>query len=156
MSLEINARIVEVITKTSEKLQNKQLSKLHEVDITTKLKILDTKSSIFHKLRSQNDGISKNIIEYAALVLAIKEIIGECDETILNAMKLDTHRSISKQNKLLGYWPEIRTLRYKREKPMSFRGIQKYLKKHHRFNISYVSIQQTWNEIEKNKPFYKE
>jgi hypothetical protein len=135
-----------------EKIQNKYLCQLHELDITTKLKILDLKPSIFHKLRSKNSGVAKNIIEFSALILAIKEVIDGYDETSLNAMKLNISRkSASKRDKLLGYWSIVCFLKLGESNTMSFRDIQKYLKKHHRFNISHVSIQQTWNEIEKNK-----
>ena len=142
----------EAITKMNQEAQNQKLRLFVKVDITTKLKILDQQKSIFHKLRGFYSDVDNVILTFSSLILATEEVLNKIDGVNLKALKLRSN-NIKKQNlkreKLLSYWSIVRTLRL--EQNMSFRNISNYLKKYHKFEVSYSIIYKTWIQIELKK-----
>jgi len=53
----------------------------------------------------------------------------------------------TKRECLLGFWAVVHTLKI--DEKISFRKISVYLKKYHKFDVSYSLIAKTWAEIEK-------
>jgi hypothetical protein len=84
-----------------------------------------------------------------SLILAIDLIAKELDNVTLNAIKLRGKNSKAKvkRQKVLGYWAIVRTL--KLEQNMSFRDIATYFAKYHKLDVSYSTIFELWNKLEK-------
>ena len=139
----------ETITKMNQESQNQKLRLFVKVEITTKLTILDQQKSLFHKLKSIYSDVDNKVLTLASLILATEEVLNKVDEVNLKAMKLRSN-SIRKKNlkreKLLAYWSVVKTL--KDEQNMSFRDISNYLKKYHKFEVSYSIVFKTWKEME--------
>jgi len=146
----IDSTICESITKLNLESQNQRLRLFAKVDITTKLKILTTQKQLFHKLKSAYSDVDNSILTLASLILAIDTVANELDDVNLNAIKLrgKNNKAKIKRQKVLGYWAIVRTL--KLEQNMSFRDIATYFAKYHKFQISYSTIFEMWNEIENN------
>ncbi len=86
----------------------------------------------------------------SSLILAIDTVVKELDNINLNVIKLrakNTKTKIKRQ-KLLGYWAIVRTL--KLEQNISFRDISAYFAKYHKFDVSYSTVYELWNELENN------
>ena len=144
------SKIIEGITKLTQESQNQRLRLFAKVDITTKLKIITSQKQLFHKLKSAHSDLDNTILTLASLVLAIDSVTKELDDVNLNAIKLrgKNNKAKIKRQKMLGYWAIVRTL--KLEQNMSFREIAKYFKKYHKFDVSYSTVFEMWNEIENN------
>ncbi len=139
----------ESITKMNQESQNQKLRCFAKVDITTKLKILTSQKQLFHKLKSSYGDIDNTVLTLCSLILAIDLIVKELDNVTLNAIKLrgKNCKIKIKRQKVLGYWAIVRTLRL--EQNMSFRDISAYFAKYHKLNVSYSTVYELWNELEK-------
>ncbi len=156
---------IERLLKVSFQQQSTLLRYFGRSDIVTRIKILGEKTEQFHKLRQHNNNIDKSILEYCALITAIKNAHDEeqslrkksfggleleeirilsqkkADQFIRKIKKLDP-----KREKLLGYWAVVRML--KLEKNFSFRQISLYLKRYHRADFAHSTIHKLWIELE--------
>ena len=139
----------ESLTKLNQDSQNQKLRLFAKVDITTKLKILDLQKQLFHKLKSVHSDVDNTVLTLASLILAIDTVVKGLDDVNLNAIKLRGKNSKTKvkRQKVLGYWAIVRTL--KLEQNMSFRDIATYFAKYHKLDVSYSTIYELWNELEK-------
>ena len=139
----------ESLTKLNQESQNQKLRLFAKVDITTKLKILASQKQLFHRLKSSHGDIDNTVLTLSSLILAIDLIANELDDVNLNAIKLRSKNSKAKvkRQKVLGYWAIVRTL--KLEQNMSFRDIATYFAKYHRLDVSYSTIFELWNKLEK-------
>ena len=144
-----NNTTCETITKMNQESQNQRLRLFAKVDITTKLKILASQKQLFHRLKSVHSDIDNTVLTLCSLILAIDLIANELDDVNLNAIKLRSKNSKAKvkRQKVLGYWAIVRTL--KLEQNMSFRDIATYFAKYHRLDVSYSTIFELWNKLEK-------
>ena len=133
----------------NQESQNQKLRLFAKVDITTKLKILTFQKQLFHKLKNSHADVDNTILTLASLILAIDLIAKELDNVTLNAIKLRGKNSKAKvkRQKVLGYWAIVRTL--KLEQNMSFRDIATYFAKYHKLDVSYSTIFELWNKLEK-------
>lgn len=143
-------RVLENITKLNFESQNQRLRLFAKVDITTKLKILQYQKQLFHKLKDVHRDMDNAALTLASLILAIDGIAKEFDNVNLNVIKLrgKNNKAKVKRQKVLGYWAIVRTL--KLEQNMSFRDIATYFAKYHKFEVSYSTIYELWNELENN------
>lgn len=143
-------RVLENITKLNFESQNQRLRLFAKVDITTKLKILQYQKQLFHKLKDVHRDMDNAALTLASLILAIDGIAKEFDDVNLNVIKLrgKNNKAKVKRQKVLGYWAIVRTL--KLEQNMSFRDIATYFAKYHKFEVSYSTIYELWNELENN------
>ncbi|TDA68379.1 hypothetical protein E0765_03330 [Sulfuricurvum sp. IAE1] len=160
--------IIERLLKVSFEQQSALLRYFSRSDIVTRIKILAEKTNRFHKLRQENGNSDKSILEYCALITAIKNAHDENEslrKKSFRGLKLEEIRILSQKKadqfirkikkpdptreKLLGYWAIVRML--KLEQDFSFRQISLYLKKYHRFDVAHSTIFQLWNELEKNE-----
>lgn len=143
-----NSIIFETITKLNFESQDQRLKLFAKVDLTSKLEIIKEQKPIFHKLKNTYVGIDNSTLTYASLVLAIDKFENQKSSVNLKAIKLRSRkqRANIKREKLLSYWSIIKTLKY--DEKMSFRDISDYLKKYHKFEVSYSFIYQIWNEVE--------
>ena len=139
----------ETITKLNQESQNQKLRLFAKVDITTKLKILASQKQLFHKLKNAHSDVDNTVLTLCSLILAIDLIAKELDNVTLNAIKLRGKNSKAKvkRQKVLGYWAIVRTL--KLEQNMSFRDIATYFAKYHKLDVSYSTIFELWNKLEK-------
>lgn len=146
----IDSTICESITKLNLESQNQRLRLFAKVDFETKIQILEQQKQIFHKLKSAHSDVDNTILTLSSLILAIDAVVKELDDINLNAIKLrgKNNKAKIKRQKVLGYWAIVRTL--KLEQNMSFRDIATYFAKYHKFQISYSTIFEMWNEIENN------
>ena len=143
-------KLMENITKLSSEKQNQKLRLLVKVDITTKLKIIQHKKPLFHKLKGVYSDVNNEILTLSSLILAIDVVVKDLDGVNLNAIKLrgQNNKAKVKRQKVLGYWAIVRTL--KLEQRMSFRQISEYFAKYHKLEVSYSTIYELWNQLEKN------
>ena len=141
--------IYEIITKMNQESQNQKLRLFAKVDITTKLKILASQKQLFHKLKNAHSDVDNTVLTLCSLILAIDLIAKELDNVTLNAIKLRGKNSKAKvkRQKVLGYWAIVRSL--KLEQNMSFRDISAYFAKYHKLDVSYSTIYELWNKLEK-------
>ncbi len=139
----------ESLTKLNQESQNQKLRLFAKVDITTKLKILASQKQLFHKLKNAHSDVDNTVLTLCSLILAIDLIAKELDNVTLNAIKLRGKNSKAKvkRQKVLGYWAIVRSL--KLEQNMSFRDISAYFAKYHKLDVSYSTIYELWNELEK-------
>lgn len=145
-----NSNYCEKITKMNEKFQNQKLRLFTKVDINTKLEILKDQKQLFHRLKAVYTDTENTVLTFSSLILAIDKFEKESSETQLKAINFKTkkiHKN-NKSEKFFSYYGVIKELRVKEE--MSFRDIAKYLKKHHKIEISYSLIYKKWIELEKN------
>ena len=144
-----NSNNCESITKLNQESQNQRLRLFAKVDISSKLKILVSQKELFHKLKSSYGDIDNTVLTLCSLILAVDLIANELDNVNLNAIKLRAKNSKSKikRQKVLGYWAIVRSL--KLEQNMSFRDISAYFAKYHKLDVSYSTIYELWNELEK-------
>lgn len=145
-----NDETIEKLTKLNLESQNQRLRFLAKVDVCIKLEIMQDQKQLFHKMKSQNKEIENTVLTYISLLLAIDKFLDENDGVNLRAIKLrgSNHSKKVKREKLLGYWAIVRTL--KLEQNMSYREISKYFAKYHKFEVSYSTIYELWNELENN------
>lgn len=157
---------IEKILKINDEEQKSFLRHFSRFSVNQRVEVFQLHNSIFHKLR-QNIEAPANMLSYSALILAIQANINESvslNKVNINDMNLDEIRKISskkakvflekqlrlqtKREKLILHWAVVVTL--KNDEKYSFRQISAYLKKHHRFEISYGSIYVAWKKIENN------
>ena len=141
---------LEKCTKMNVDTQNQLLRLFARVDITSKIKVLQQQKALFHQLKSVNNDVDNAILTLSSLILAVDIVVKELDGVNLNAIKLrgKNNKAKFKRQKLLGYWAIVRTL--KLEQRMSFRQISEYFAKYHKLEVSYSTIYDIWNELEKN------
>ncbi len=139
----------ESLTKLNQESQNQKLRLFVKVDITTKLKILTSQKQLFHKLKNAHSDVDNTVLTLCSLILAIDLIAKELDNVTLNAIKLRGKNSKTKikRQKVLGYWAIVRSL--KLEQNMIFRDTSAYFAKYHKLDVSYSTIYELWNELEK-------
>ena len=139
---------IEKITQQSYESQNQKLRLFARVELPMKLQILRLQKPCFHKLKNAYCDVDNSVLTLASLILAIDSIAKETDKVNLNAIKLrgKNHKAKIKRQKVLGYWAIVRTL--KLEQSMSFRDISVYFAKYHKFDVSYSTIYELWNELE--------
>lgn len=158
---------VEKILKINDEEQKSLLRHLPRLSLEQRFEIFPLHNSFLHKLR-QKQNIPLSVLSYAALILAIEvyvDGIKELNKLNITEMSLDEIREISskkakvflakqyrvqsKREKLISYWSIVVTLR--KDEKYSFRQISAYLKKYHKFEISYNSIYAAWQKLENNK-----
>lgn len=141
---------LEQLTKMSYEAQNQTLRSFIRTDVEIKLQIIQHQKQLFHKIKNIQSNTDNSILTLASLILAIDFVVGKVDDVNLNAIKLrgNNNKAKIKRQKVLGYWAIIRTL--KLEQNMSFREIATYFVKYHKFDISYSTIYELWNQLEKN------
>lgn len=146
--MSLDAKVIENITQETCESQNQQLRLFARVDLPMKLQILQLQKPIFHKLKSVYCDVDNIILTLCSLILAIDAVTKETDKVNLNAIKLrgKNHKAKIKRKKVLGYWAIVRTLKI--DQKMSFRDISSYFKKYHKFEVSYSTIYELWNELE--------
>lgn len=139
---------VETITKLNKESQNKLLRLFAKVDLTTKLKILQYQKQLFHKFKINYIDVNNEVLTLSSLILSINSFIDKIDNVNLNVIKIrgNNNKSNIKRQKLLSYWAIVKTLKI--EQNMSFRDISIYFKKYHKFDVSYSTIFDIWNELE--------
>lgn len=142
--------VIESITKFNFESQNKRLRLFASLDVDTRIKIIKYLTPSFHKLKSVHTDADNAVLTLSALILSIDKVIRELDDVSLKAIKLrgKNHSTKLKRQKVIGYWTIVRTL--KLEQNLSFRQISQYFAKYHHLEISYSTIYQMWNELEKN------
>lgn len=140
--------IIENISKKTIIQRKSLLKSFEKFDDLQHYEIINNKNLLFHKLKSKNKEIEKNsILELAALYIAIDEFMEQLNEIDKKLIKFkNKNKSNLKKEKLRQYWSIVKEL--KELKKMSFRDIALYLKKYHKFNISFSTIFQEWNKIE--------
>lgn len=143
--------MIDSLTKLNSKTQNKHLRLFARVDLQTKLQILQLQKQQFHKLKSVHSDADNTILTLSSLILAVDLVAKEHDDVNLNVIKLRSknNKAKIKRQKVLGRWAIVRTL--KLEQNMSFREIAEYFSKYHKLTVSYSTIYELWNELEKNK-----
>ena len=141
----------ETITKMNQDSQNKMLRLFAKVDITTKLKILDQQKQLFHKLKSSYGGVDNKVLTLSSLILAVEFIIDKLDVVNINAIRFraKSNKLKVKKEKLLSYWSIVKELKEKEN--LSFREISNYFVKYHKFEVSYSTIYELWNQLENKK-----
>lgn len=148
--MSLDAKVIEKITQQSYESQNQNLRFFAKVELPIKLQILQLQKPFFHKLKSAYIDVDNAILTLASLILAIDSIAKDTDKVNLNAIKLrgKNHKIKIKREKLIGYWAIVKTLKI--DQNMSFRDISNYFKKYHKFEVSYSTIYELWNELENN------
>jgi hypothetical protein len=142
--------LLEQLTKLNEEAQNKNLRQFAKLDNEMRIEVLKKQKSIFHKMKKETDCDNNPLLTLASLILAIDVAINKFDDIDHNIIKMRSNNSQSKkkQQKLLTLWAVVKRLKTKEN--LSFRQISKYLKKYHRFEISYSLIYQSWKKLETN------
>lgn len=144
----MNEYMFNKITQSSYDTQNKKLRLFAKVNLSSKLEIIKEQKPLFHKLKNTYEDVDNSTLTYASLILAIDKFEKQKNSVNLKAIKLRSkkQRANIKREKLLSYWSIVKTLKYDEE--LSFRDISDYLKKYHKFEVSYSFIYQIWNEVE--------
>lgn len=145
-------RIIENLTKKTVIQQQKLVKLFGNFTIQQQMEIMNTKYSLFHKLKTKNKELEENsIFALSAFIIAIDEFLIKLNETEKNLLKFEQkkYKSNLKKQRLLQYWSIVKEL--KENKSMSFREISSYLKKFYKADFSYSTIYQKWQEIERNK-----
>lgn len=141
---------VEKITKLNRESQNSRLRMFARVDTEAKIEIMKNQKKLFHELKNSGFYNEENaILTLASLILSVDKIINNLNGVQFNLLKFNSQNPVKggeKRQLILGYWAIIKELR---EQKMSFRKIAQYLKKYHRFEVSYSAIYALWAEIEK-------
>jgi len=159
---------VERILKMNEEEQKVYLRHFSRISVIGKVEIMSVHNILFHKLRQQNSDVIMKILSYCAIILSIEVHINNSkylQNANINNMTLDEIRDVSsrkaklflqkqfrvqsKRDKHVSYWAVIRTL--KNDEKYSFRQISAYLKKYHKFEVTYSSIYNLWKDLESNQ-----
>ncbi|MDX4037712.1 hypothetical protein [Aliarcobacter skirrowii] len=142
-------RLFEKITKINQETQNQKLRLFAKVDLKTKIQILEQQKQLFHKLKSAHSDVDNTILTLSSLILAVDSVVKKLDDVNLNAIKIrgKNNKAKIKRQKVLGYWAIVITL--KLEQNMSFRDIATYFAKYHKLEVSYSTIYELWNKLEK-------
>jgi len=160
---------IEKIVKINDEEEKVVIRSFSRFSSNTKVETMLIHAKLFHKLRQQHkNSIETKILSYLALIMAIQIVVEEyksINALKLDDMSLDEIREISskkaklflekkfkiktKRDKLIDHWAVVRSL--KLDEKYSFRNIAKYLKKYHRFEVTYGTIHKTWQELENTK-----
>lgn len=138
--------LLDSITNTSSKIQTVRLKEFSKFNI-------ELRNEVFRKMREEyfkikNLSNDKVLLNHAAMIIAIDKVKSSCDEITLNTMNIKSKfstRSI-KREKLIEKWAIIKRL--KTQENMSYRDIQKYIRKHHRIDVAHSTIFEVWHEFE--------
>ena len=160
-----NMLVVQKVIKLNEEEQKSLLRAFSRLPLDNKIELMTHHRSLLHKLRQFYSDITVNVLSYCALITAIqvyqnKQValkklnigdmsLEEIREITSKKAKLFLQKQFRRQTKrerLLGYWAVVKTL--KESEDFSFRQIENYLKKHHRFEVSYSMIAKLWYEVE--------
>lgn len=128
--------------------QKQRLRDFARSSIEKKITIMELKQENFYPLFQNNKHMEKAIIEYSALLIAIDKYnnnLNNLDKNVIEE-RSKSFRQQPQNEKLLGHWAIVKTLKV--DKKYSFRKIENYLKKYHKFNIAYSTIFNKWKELE--------
>ncbi len=138
---------LQILTKKSNKQHNSLIKSFEKFDVIQQIEIMNNKNLLFHKMREKNKEIDKSTLTLAAFYIAIDEFTTKLSTLDKNLIKFSNrHKKENKEEKLKQFWSIVKELKTK--KNMSFRSIKEYLKKYHKFDISYSLIYQIWKKIE--------
>jgi len=159
---------VEKITRTNEDERHALVRLFSRLSTDLQIEIMSTHRKLLYKLKQQYQDVEISTLSYSALIITLQlDKVDREKQKRLNVsdMSLDEIRDITsksaklflqkqfrtqtKKEYLLGYWAIVRTLKI--DEKMSFRQIKAYLKKHHRFEVSYSTIAKLWKIIENKK-----
>jgi len=159
---------VEKIIKLNEDEQNALLRIFSKLPTNEKIELMSDHRKLVHKLKQVYNEVSITVLSYSALILAVQTYnvnkdklnklniadlsLDEIRKITSKRAKVFLRKEFRKQTKrgaLLGYWAVVRTL--KNDEKYSFRKIETYLKKHHKFEVSYSLIAKVWKELENKK-----
>lgn len=159
---------VEKIVKINEDEQNALLRFFSRSSKVGKIEVLADHRKLLHKLNQQHSEVDISTLSYCALLIAIK--LQKANQNKLSRLNISDlsldeiskitsqkakiflekqFRKKAKRERLLAYWAVVRVL--KNDERYSFRKIESYLKKHHKFDVSYSLIAKIWNELENKK-----
>ena len=136
---------IEKITKMHAEQHNQLLRFFLRVDLQTRLKIFKTQKEIFFKLKNLHKDIDNTVLSYSSLIISI---LAERRNTNKNAkiFKAKKFRRSLKREKILEKWAIVKNL--KNNEKLSFRQIATYLRKYHKFGVSYSLVYKIWSELE--------
>lgn len=168
MILASNERLftLEQMIKLSQDDQRGHLIYFAKCPLETRLVIFEKQKEVFYPLLQKYKGtINTSDISYCALILAIgatRSLEKKLTKKSFGELSLDEIRELSasravmfkqkttkvshKQDKLMGYWAIVRSLRLDHE--YSYERIALYLKKKHRFPIAPSTIMKKWKALE--------
>jgi hypothetical protein len=152
--------------KLSKDDQTRHLNYLAKGPIEVRLGLFEKQRELFYPLSQKyKDHMSPSDISYGALILAIgvtRAIEKKLTKNSFETLSIDEIRDLSsmravtfkhkmtnashKQEKLMGYWAIVRTLRL--EHGYSYERVSLFLKKKHRFSVAPSTIMKKWKEIE--------
>lgn len=160
--------VVVSITHMSKEEHKVILRSFARLSIETRIELMKTHRSLFHKLRQFHKNVSADTLSYCALILVTKIYINEqksLKSLNINEMSLEEIQKLTskkaklflkkqlrqktKQERLIDYWAVVKTLKY--DEKFSFRQIENYLKKYHKFAVSYSLIARIWSKLENKK-----
>lgn len=159
---------VEEITRTNENERHAIIRSFSRLSTDFQIEIMSTHRKLLYKLKQKYQDVEISTLSYSALIITLR--LNKVDREKLKRlnlsdMNLDEIRDITsksaklflqkqfriqtKRERLLGFWAVVYTLKI--DEKMSFRKIKAYLKKHHKFEVSYSTISKVWNQMEQNK-----
>jgi hypothetical protein len=165
LKVDINEQEKIILQITSQNIEQRKvtLRAFSRFVLIEQLDIFQKQKNIFHKLRNSLN-IKLDLLSYCALIIAINIYINESknfksldfEKLSLEEIKklsikkaevflLKKRRKQKKQEQVLNYWSIIKSLK---SENYSFRDIQKYLKKYHRFEVSYSTLFSCWKKFE--------
>lgn len=155
--------VVEKVTKIPEKKQRQLLFLLAKAPTEMRLERFEKHKTVLYRLKQTYVEISPSILSYCALLLVLamyknnQEMLQQKNfndmsmEEILNLslqritlFKQSKQRRKQKYDFMLDHWSLIETLV---AQEIGYRGISEYLKKYHRFDISYSTIYLIYKQI---------
>lgn len=142
--------LIGLLKKTDEE-QKKFLRAFTKMPINSKLDVMEINKKTFYPLKEKYQDIDMKILSYASLIMAIERyniIDNDVDSNVMS-IRAQSMRKHLKRDKLIEKWALIKDL--KNNKKLSFREIEKYLKKYHRLNVGHTTIYDLWNEFESTK-----
>jgi len=156
---------LEKIVKINEDEQNALLRIFSRLPTNEKIEVMADHRKLVYKLKQRHDEVSIVILSYSALLIAVQVYQTDQDKLKrlnISELSLDEIRKITakrakvflqkqfrkqkKKERLLSYWATVKTLKI--DEKFSFRKIEIYLKKHHKFEVSYSMIAKVWNQLE--------
>lgn len=159
---------VDKIVKINEDEQNALLRAFSRLIVSEKVEVMVNHRKLLHKFKQVNSETSLSILSYSSLIIAVQLYMtnqDKLDKLNISDLTLDQIRDITskkakiflkkqfrkqkKREKLLSYWAIVRTL--KNNENYGFRSIELYLKKEHKFQVSYSTIAKLWKQMENKK-----
>ena len=159
---------VEKIVKINKEGQNALIRTFSRLPTNEKIEVMSDHRKLMYKLKQTHDEVGVEILSYSALIIAIQ--VYQNDQNKLNRLNIGNlslkeirkitsqkarvflqkqFRKQTKRERLLGYWAVVSSL--KNDEKYSFRKIETYLKKHHKFEVSYSLIAKVWDQLENKK-----